>query len=164
MKNTNRIHNSFTGDFGLTQWALILLGVFLAILLAATLETGRAHAAGTTFSLRGAINRFITPNGDAKNDISIHCVENPKDSSLTGKIYDLRGHLVVEMLRLRSTGGGATIAQCKLAFPPQFAVKIMDAMTWDGRSAGGAAVASGVYVYRIEGEDSAVTGTVVVAR
>lgn len=162
MKNFNEIRENLAGEA--LRWGLILLGAALAAFLALTLETGRAHAAGTTFSLRGALNRLITPNGDAKNDLSIHCVENPKDSGLSGKIYDLRGHFVAHMVRLRNTGGGATIVQCKAAFPPQSAVNIMDAMTWDGRSASGAAVSGGVYVYRIEGEDTAVTGTVVVAR
>lgn len=146
------------------RWGLILLGAALAAFLALTLETGRAHAAGTTFSLRGALNRFITPNADSKNDLSIHCLENPKDSGLSGKVYDLRGHFVAHMARLRSAGASAIVLQCKANFPPQNAVGLMDAMTWDGRSTSGAAVAGGVYVYRIEGEDTAVTGTVVVAR
>ena len=146
------------------RWLLIALGVAIAVLLAMTIETGRAHSAGTAFTLRGALNRIITPNGDAKNDVSIHCVENPKDSSLVGAIYDLRGHLVASMLRLRNTGGGATIVECKKHFPVNPAFPLMDAMTWDGRTSAGTAVTSGVYVYRIEGEDSAVTGTVVVVR
>lgn len=161
MKNINEIRENLAEKA--LRWGLTALAAALAALLAMTLETGRAHAAGTGFILRGALNRIITPNADTKNDFSIHCVENPKDSGLSGKIYDLRGHFVANMLRLRNTGGGATIVQCKATFPPQSAVNIMDAMTWDGR-AGGAAVGSGVYVYRIEGEDTAVTGTVVVAR
>lgn len=162
MKYFNEIRENIAGD--LPRWLLIALGAAVAVLLAMTIETGRAYAAGTAFTLRGALNRMITPNGDAKNDVSIHCVENPKDSSLVGRIYDLRGHFVADMARLRNTGGGATIVQCKTSFPPQAAVNIMDAMVWDGRASGGTAVTSGVYVYRVEGEDSAVTGTVVVAR
>ena len=162
MKNFNEIRKNIADEA--LRWALIGLAAATAALLAMTLETGRAHAAGAAAALRGALNRVITPNGDAKNDYSIHCVENPKDSGLTGAIYDLRGHRVADMTRLRNTGGGATIAQCKAAFPPQFAVNIMDAMVWDGRTVAGKAVAGGVYVYRIEGEDSAVTGTVVVVR
>ncbi len=163
MKYFNEIRENLAMEA--PRWLLIALGVAIAVLLAMTIETGRAHAAGTAFTLRGALNRIITPNGDAKNDVSIHCVENPKDSSLIGTIYDLRGHFVADMARIRNTGASPlTIAQCKAAFPVSPAFPLMDAMVWDGRAAGGTAVTSGVYVYRVEGEDTAVTGTVVVAR
>ena len=163
MKIINEMRRNIADE--LPRWLLIAVGAAVAVLLAMSIETGRAHAAGTAFTLRGALNRMITPNGDAKNDVSIHCVENPKDSSLIGAIYDLRGHFVANMTRIRNTGvSPLTIAECKAHFPVSPAFPLMDAMVWDGRAAGGTAVTSGVYVYRVEGEDTAVTGTVVVAR
>ncbi|MBI5596155.1 MAG: hypothetical protein HY928_08720 [Elusimicrobia bacterium] len=140
------------------------MGILLAAFLALTLETGRAHAAGGDFSFQGYLNRIVTPNGDLKNDLAILCVDNPKDFAVRGRIFDLRGHVVTEMfLQLDPTfalGATKPVVQCRASFPGQFKPQ---ALTWDGR-ANGTAVTNGVYIWRIEAEETAVTGTVVVAR
>ncbi|MBI3298549.1 MAG: hypothetical protein HYZ75_10325 [Elusimicrobia bacterium] len=145
----------------MARWALLLLAAALAVLLGSSLETGRAHAAGGEFTFRGYINRFITPNADQKNDLAILCADNPKDFAVRGKIFDLRGHFVADMVHTTVGPLGGALGMCDILFGGQFKPQ---ALTWDGRVAGGGVVTSGVYVYRIEAEETAVTGTVVVAR
>ncbi|HAH07723.1 MAG TPA: hypothetical protein DCM05_14580, partial [Elusimicrobia bacterium] len=128
--------------------------------LAATLETGRVHAQGTGFSFLGALVRIITPNGDFKNDVAILCIENPKSSEVTGTVYDLRGGNVSGMLRETS---GVVNTPSKTCQDTHGGSTYIEAVTWNGRM-NGSAVASGVYIYRIQSEDATVTGTVVVAR
>lgn len=158
-----KTHENFAGET-LLRAALYGVGILLAAFLALTLETGRAHAAGGEFSFKGYLNRMITPNSDGKNDRAILCFDNPKDFAVRGKVFDLSGRVVSEMtLELDpNLNQGATkpVIQCSTSFPGQFKAQ---AMVWDGR-ANGTPVTSGVYVWRIEAEESAVTGTVVVAR
>ncbi len=166
MKTNDKIQLNGAGS-GPAYWLLISLGALLAALLAATLETGRLHAAGVGFAFRGALVRVITPNGDGKNDVAILCVENPKDSAVSGRIFDLRGHVVGDMAFVKDASqvnAALPVAQCKTAFPAQFALADIQALSWDGRAPNGAVVSGGVYVYRIESEEAAVTGTVVVVR
>ena len=81
------------------RWALIAAGALAAALLAGSLETGRAQSGATGFKFSGGLVRVITPNGDGKNDVAIVCYENPRDSEVTGRVYDLRGGLVSHMVR-----------------------------------------------------------------
>lgn len=157
MKKLNGIRKNFA-DADLPRWALIAAGALLAALLAATLETGRVHAQGTGFSFLGALVRIITPNGDFKNDVAILCIENPKSSEVTGTVYDLRGGHVAGMAH-DDSGAAQTSCQNQHGAGNNF----IEAVTWNGRM-NGSAVASGVYIYRIQSEDATVTGTVVVAR
>ncbi len=90
--------------------------------------------------------RIFTPNGDGINDIVLFVVENPKDSSIDGKIYDIGGNEV------------ATLAPAGVGAPTP------DTLMWNGRDRDGRLVRSGVYIYRIKGEGKSFTGTVVVAK
>ena len=95
-------------------------------------------------SASGLSNRFITPNSDGLNDFAVFTFANPRDAEVVGKIFDLRGAQVSEMSVHPSLNGKFN-------------------RVWDGKS-GGVAVVPGVYIYRIEAEGSAFTGTVTVVR
>ena len=165
MKNEHKIRLN-AANSGPLYWVLVALGALLAALLAATLETGRLHAAGVGFAFRGALVRVITPNGDGKNDVAILCVENPKDSAVSGRIFDLRGHVVGDMalFNLGAPVPNSFQGNCAAQFPAQSLPAKIQALAWDARASNGAVTVGGVYVYRIESEDAAVTGTVVVVR
>lgn len=94
----------------------------------------------------GISNRFITPNGDTFNDSVIFTFDNPRDSSVTGSIFDLRGHLVAN-----------------LAVGPTIIASTQATLMWDGKM-GGQAVSGGIYIYVIQSEETVVSGTVVVIR
>lgn len=102
---------------------------------------------GFAFNQAGVSNRFITPNGDRKNDNVVFTFDNPQDSSITGKIYDLHGRVVAASLPPGPTA--PAVGQGSLV--------------WDG-TAGGRPVPGGVYIYQISGEGQTFTGTVVVIR
>lgn len=87
------------------------------------------------------LNRFITPNGDGKNDDVVFHFDNPRDVAVQGAIYDLKGALVAQMTPSTSP----------------------DTLKWDGKS-NATVVPSGVYIYQIEAEDKVFNGTVVVIR
>jgi gliding motility-associated-like protein len=87
------------------------------------------------------INKFITPNGDGLNDAVVFNFDNPKLSSFQGKIYDIRGAFVADMLP----------------------GPVNDSLLWDAK-AGGHVVPRGVYMYQIQAEGKTFTGTVVVIR
>jgi len=162
MKNFNEIRKNLADEA--LRWGLIVLGAALAVLLAMTLETGRAHAAGSNFSFQGYVSKFLTPNGDNLNPRAILCVDNPKDLAVRGRVFDLRGAHVADMTHIIDTLGTDVtkpVVACKAAFGTPFK---MQAVVWDGRALGGGTVSGGVYVWRIEAEETAVTGTVVVAR
>lgn len=97
----------------------------------------------TGFSFNGVTNRFITPNGDGRNDNVSFTFSNPFDSSGTVKIYDVRGHLVTTIAI--NSGTGATSA------------------VWDAR-ANGQIVSSGVYIFVIAVESRVFSGALVVIR
>ncbi|MBI4055116.1 MAG: gliding motility-associated C-terminal domain-containing protein [Elusimicrobia bacterium] len=101
---------------------------------------GVARGQGFNFDLSGLTTKVITPNGDGLNDVVVFLLDNPKDSKVGGKLFDLTGAFVAEM-RLRSDGY----------------------LEWDGKS-GGQTVHSGVYIYQIEAEGKTFNGTLVVAR
>jgi hypothetical protein len=168
MKNNNKIHENFaeSGWARLTRLVLVALGTGAAVLLATTMEIGNLHAQVTGFTFKGALLRVITPNNDKKNDIAILCIENPKDSGISGKVFDLRGHLVSGMVRENNTSGGAVVTNCNSKFPSVGGTGGLaqpEGVTWDGKS-GGRAVSAGVYIYQIKSEDVTVTGTIVVVR
>ena len=88
----------------------------------------------------GLSNRFITPNGDKKNDDVIFTVTNPRDSEITGSIYDLHGKFVSAMTVIGTTQ-----------------------LKWDAKS-NGTVVPAGVYFYVLSAEEQSFSGTVVVIR
>lgn len=113
--------------------------VFLISLLSAWSAAGVSRPRGFVFN--GVSNRFITPNGDGRNDNVAFRFSNPRDSAGAIKIYDVRGHAVAS---LPINPGDVS-------------------ETWDAK-AGGRAVDSGVYVYVIEIEGGVASGAVVVVR
>ena len=89
----------------------------------------------------GLTNRLITPNGDNKNDTMVFVFDNPQQTDVKGKIYDLRGALVGTM-----TAG-----------------PVGNSLLWDAK-AGGQTVPGGVYIYQIEADGTVYNGTVAVIR
>ena len=104
-----------------------------------------ARTQGVHFDLSQLTNRFITPNGDGLNDTATFIFDNPFDSAISGKIFDLRGGSVADMTPGPINGAGTTSLQ------------------WDGK-AGGRVVHGGIYVYQIRAEDKVFSGTLVVVR
>jgi gliding motility-associated-like protein len=95
-----------------------------------------------TFSASGLTNKFITPNGDGKNDVATFFGDNPKGSEIIGKIFDLTGAFVTQFCDSQST-----TVKC----------------SWDGK-ANGHVVPGGVYIYQLQGDGHTFTGTLVVIR
>lgn len=162
MKNFNEIRKDLADEA--LRWGFIALAAVLAALLFATLETGHAHAASSIFSFQGYLAKFVTPNGDAKNDTAILCFDNPKDFTIRGQVFDLRGHHVADMTHVvdpSRVDATKVVKLCNTTFGGQFKPQ---AAVWDGKTSGGTVVTSGVYVWRVEAEETTVTGTVVVVR
>lgn len=90
--------------------------------------------------------QIFSPNGDGINDLIYFVIQNPKQSSVSGKIIDMGG---AEVGVLRPAGAGAPTA---------------DTLMWDGRNSSGHIVPPGVYIYEIKGEGKTITGTMVIAR
>jgi hypothetical protein len=108
----------------------------------------RAFQAATELTLEksSVFPRIFTPNGDGINDQAFFVIENPRLSTLEGKVYDVQG---IEVGDLKPAGAGAPTP---------------DTMIWDGKDKNGSVVPAGVYVYRVKGEGKSMTGTVVVAK
>ncbi|MDE2237470.1 MAG: fibronectin type III domain-containing protein, partial [Elusimicrobia bacterium] len=69
---------------------------------------------GFSFDTAGLSNRMLTPNGDGRNDTTIFKYDNPRGSEVTGKIYDIRGRFVSDMMP----------------------GPVGDSLQWDGKSGG----------------------------
>ncbi len=100
------------------------------------------RAEGFGFDQAGVSNRFVTPNGDGKNDTVVFSYDNPRDVSVRARILDLRGRVVVSEL-------------------PQGPVT--NSRVWDGRGAG-IPVPSGVYLYQLEAEGRVYSGSIVILK
>jgi len=48
------------------------------------------------FAFNG-VNRFVTPNGDRKNDTAVFLYANPQDSAGSIRVYEIRGHQVASI-------------------------------------------------------------------
>ncbi len=94
------------------------------------------------FTLTKVYPRIFSPNGDGINDVTNFVFENPDNEAVTGKIYDLDGSYVADML------------------PGE----IPNSLCWDGRFKNGRKARSGVYVYQLKVNGKVTNGTVVVAR
>lgn len=90
----------------------------------------------------GLSGRLVTPNGDGANEVVIFSFSNPFDSAVTLRILDLMG---VEITAVSAAPG-------------------QNQLQWDGRGPSGEPVRSGIYIYQIESEGRAFSGSVVVAR
>ena len=117
--------------------AKLLLWTLLSVLAGAGITQELLPAAFSFDPNSGISNRLITPNGDALNDRVVFSFNNPRDSDVSGRIYDIKGAEVAAM-----TAG-------------------TDTLIWDGKS-GGQAAPSGVYIYVIRAEDKVYSGTLVV--
>ncbi|MDX6769954.1 MAG: gliding motility-associated C-terminal domain-containing protein [Elusimicrobiota bacterium] len=120
-----------------------MAGLLKPFALLMTLAAG-VFASGlrpTAFTFSGVVNRFVTPNGDGRNDTATFQFSNPRDSGGTLKVFDLRGHKVAEV-EIQPT------------------VAVTSSVSW----APSTTIPSGVYVYVITIEQQTVTGAVVVVR
>ena len=112
---------------------------------AGSMPIGVPRSAGFSCDANGASNRYITPNGDGRND-GIIFYYNPGQGATPVaprvKIFDARGRLVRSDLPAGPTG---------------------NSVIWDGM-AGGRAVPMGVYIYQLQGEGKTCTGTVIVIK
>jgi len=91
------------------------------------------------FSFTG-VNRFVTPNGDTKNDTAVFRYDNSQDSAGTIRIYELRGRQVATV----AIDPGCT-ANCFV--------------TWDPRG-----YANGIYIYVLTIDQTSKSGVLVVVR
>lgn len=96
----------------------------------------------TKFTLTKVYPRIFSPNNDGINDVTNFVFENPNNELVTGKIYDLGGSFVADML------------------PGE----ITNSLCWNGKFNNGRKARSGVYVYQLKVNGKAINGTVVVAR
>lgn len=102
-------------------------------------------AASLTLRQTNVYPSLFTPNGDGYNDRVYFVLENPNGASVEGKIFEPSGRYVATLSPLSSMGTATTLV-------------------WSGMDSGGSVVPSGLYVYRINGENKVLTGTVAVAR
>ena len=94
------------------------------------------------FNAAGLTNRFITPNGDQKNDNVVFIFDNPANSPVSGEIFDVRGRRMVSSLPIGP---------------------VPNSLIWDG-TAGGKPVPSGTYIYQLSAVGKTYTGTVFVIK
>lgn len=93
------------------------------------------------FDFTGPSNRVLTPNGDGFNDSVTFRFSNPRDSTGSIRIYDIRGREVRSL-----------------------AISVGDtARAWDGRS-NGQTVTAGIYIYVLSIEQRTYSGAVLVVR
>lgn len=102
----------------------------------------------TEFSYYKVMPKIITPNNDGKNDKAFFRFENPKQTELKIKIFNMTGTMVKDFGK----------------------ISVKDSMNngnmtyWDGTDTQGKLVAPGTYIYQIEGEGKVFNGTIIVAR
>ncbi|MFH1379226.1 MAG: hypothetical protein ABII23_02995 [bacterium] len=87
--------------------------------------------------------KTFTPNGDGINDEINFNFENPKESVVTGKIFDITGGYVADL----KTGLNGSWS-----------------LLWDGKDRSGSYAPKGVYIYQIEADGKIINGTIIVAR
>ncbi len=127
----------------------------LVLLAALALPPAAVFCASSALGPSIAVNKFITPNGDNRNDTFIFRCYNPRDYAVEGRVYDLSGREVGAMrLKQRSEGTGASIT-------PAVAGIYYD-LEWDPNSGGHKP--GGVYIYQVRMETRVFKGTIVVIR
>ncbi|MBU2529839.1 MAG: gliding motility-associated C-terminal domain-containing protein [Elusimicrobia bacterium] len=67
------------------------------IAIATKTETNIFKPFAVTVEDSRAMTKFVTPNGDGKNDTFVFQCYNPMDLAVRGKIYSLKSRLVAEM-------------------------------------------------------------------
>ena len=130
---------------GLTAAALVLVAwTFL-----------RAQSSG--FRFRGLLDRFVTPTVSGLNQYAIFCLDNPSDSAVDARIFDLSGaQVAIFGPPMPLPSGSECPTDSVVPTGPEY-------IAWNGQSHG-AAVRSGVYLYQIRSEGLTYTGTLVVVR
>ena len=109
------------------------VGLALTFLAAAT----AAPLAPRGFPFTGLSSRFVTPNGDGKNDRAVFRYSNPRDSGGMVRIFDVHGRQVERL----DIAPGSTSAE------------------WDPRG-----VSSGVYLFVVTVDNVNNSGALVVVR
>ncbi|MBI4350064.1 MAG: hypothetical protein HY550_01375 [Elusimicrobia bacterium] len=128
----------------------------LFLLAALALCPAAAFCAASALGQSLALNKLVTPNGDAKNDTFIFRCHNPRDSDVEGRIYDLHGREVAVMrLKQRSNGVGPSIAVDNNS-------GIYYDLEWNPNSGGHHP--GGLYIYQVRLESKVFKGTIVVIR
>lgn len=112
-----------------------------ALLLTLTAGVFASGFRTAAFTFSGVVNRFVTPNGDGRNDTATFQFSNPRDSGGSLRVYDVRGHKVAEVEIQPTTS-------------------VSSSVSW----VPGSMMPSGVYIYVISIEQQTVTGAVVVVR
>ena len=114
-----------------------------------TVRTGeyslKASALQPQFSIKWLIpDKIFTPNNDGKYDDINIIYNNPEFSKITGKIYDIAGCFIADMV------------------PGDFT----DSIKWTGKNNSGNYVQKGIYIYQlvVESENKTFNGAIVVAR
>ena len=103
----------------------------------------RVAARSSSIAVTRVYPRIITPNGDGWNDKVIFQFDNPQLLPLSGKIYDISGSFVADCVAGPNTDSS---------------------LSWDGKDSGGRSVPGGIYLYQVDLQGSAITGSIVVAR
>jgi len=107
----------------------------------------RKSPRATEFTFYSVMPRIITPNNDGQNDRALFRYANPKASSISIKLFDIRGALVKNLDDTRASSD----IQGEYIY-------------WDGTDQQGVTVPVGVYIYQLQGEGKNINGTIVVAR
>jgi gliding motility-associated-like protein len=98
-----------------------------------------------SFVINKVYPRIFTPNGDNRNDRVEFQYENPRDGTVSGTIFDLRGAVVA-----------------KLKPGPN-----SNSLIWDGYTDAGSLANAGTYIYQLEvtgAESKVVNGIVILAK
>ncbi len=125
-----------------------------AILLAAFFcVTGTRPIAGDFNVVSMEPGKIFTPNGDCINDYFTIRFDNPKDSIISGLVFDMTGRELADFKAI-----DANASNCTVTFS-------QNSISWDGRDRSGNPVDAGVYLYQIKtSEGIRRNGTIVVAR
>ncbi len=132
------------------------MNVILVLLSALGLAPAAVFCASSALGPSIAVNKFVTPNGDNRNDTFIFRCYNPRDYAVEGRVYDLSGREVAVMrLKQRSNGTDPAITVDNSA-------GIYYDLEWNPNSGGHKP--GGVYIYQVRMETKVYKGTIVVIR
>ncbi|MFH1541228.1 MAG: hypothetical protein ABID79_05200, partial [Elusimicrobiota bacterium] len=103
----------------------------------------KAGSLAKEFTLTEVVPKIFTPeeSSDVINKVRF-IFENPKNSEVTIKIFDITGAIIKRNLERESD----------------------NILCWDGRDINSDIVRGGIYIYQIESEEKIITGTIVVAK
>lgn len=97
------------------------------------------------FTFTKVYPQIFSPNNDGRNDYVEFQFENPKNSVVTGNVFDLRNGLVSGLKKGNNN----------------------NSLIWDGKTSDGETASPGIYIYQLEisgSETKTVNGTVIVAK